>query len=196
MHAHAMQIAQSSYEHLDPSLVGNVRRILVSELSGKSNIAAVMEAALKARKGGHALPDGVAKKVLAEVVRLEAKGYQFEAAQASFDLLVAKCADDFTPHFKRIKWVAHCARASPVHALAPDARRAPPRPPRSHRRRRPTPVSARHPHTRAHTHACAALRRRGFAASRRRHAVTPDTASISKARARRATCVTTRSQSR
>lgn len=99
MHAHAMQIAQSSYEHLDPSLVGNARRILVSELSGKSNIAAVMDSAVKARK----LPDEVTKKVLAEVVRLEALGYQFEAAAASFDLLVSKCANEFTPHFKRIK---------------------------------------------------------------------------------------------
>ena len=69
MHAHAMQLAPSSYEHLDPTLTGNTRRILVSELSGRSNIAA-----LTAKFG---IDDAeVTKAILALVVRNEAMGYQ------------------------------------------------------------------------------------------------------------------------
>lgn len=98
MHAHAMQLAPSSYEHIDPALVGNSRRILISELSGRSNVTALTKGL------GEGLPDEVTKKVLAEVVRLESEGYQFEAAQASFDLLVARCAGRYTAHFKRIKY--------------------------------------------------------------------------------------------
>lgn len=100
MHAHAMQLAPSSYEHIDPESVGNARRILISELSGRSNVAALTK---KASGDASALSEQTTKDVLAEVVRLEALGYQFEAAQASFDLLVAKCAGEYRPHFQRIR---------------------------------------------------------------------------------------------
>ena len=98
MHVHAIARATSSYEHIDPALVGNERRILVSELSGRSNIAALTSR--------HHL--GEDKKlmdaILKQVVDLEAQGYQFEAADASFDLLVQRVAGTFTPHFERIKY--------------------------------------------------------------------------------------------
>jgi 2-isopropylmalate synthase len=98
MHVHAINRAASSYEHMDPALVGNTRRILVSELSGRSNIAAMTTK--------HNLQDDRATmdRILKEVVDLESRGYQFEAAEASFDLLVRRCAGTFQPHFERLKY--------------------------------------------------------------------------------------------
>jgi 2-isopropylmalate synthase len=98
MHVHAVNKMASTYEHIDPSLVGNERRILVSELSGRSNIAAM------ATKHNIADDRELMDKILAEVVRLENQGYQFENATASFDLLVKKCAGTFKPHFEPIKY--------------------------------------------------------------------------------------------
>ncbi|MFM8495489.1 MAG: citramalate synthase [Planctomycetia bacterium] len=95
MHVHAVAKATESYEHIAPEAVGNSRRILVSELSGRSNIAALVTRADV--KDDRALLD----KVLAEVCRLENEGWQFEAAGASFDLLVDRCAGTFTPAFVR-----------------------------------------------------------------------------------------------
>ena len=97
MHAHAMQLAPTSYEHIEPTLVGNTRRVLVSELSGKSNIAALTE------QYGITEPD-VTKAVLSEIVTRENLGYTYEAAEASFALVVQKAMRSFTPHFKRIRY--------------------------------------------------------------------------------------------
>jgi 2-isopropylmalate synthase len=98
MHVHAIARATSSYEHLDPALVGNERRILVSELSGRSNITALT--------AKHKLTDDRAlmDAILKQVVDLEAQGYQFEAAEASFDMLVRRAMKAFQPHFERIKY--------------------------------------------------------------------------------------------
>ncbi len=98
MHVHAINRATSSYEHMTPELVGNERRILVSELSGRSNIVALTT------KHNIEHDRELMDKILAEVVRLENQGYQFEAAEASFDLLVKKCAETFQPHFERVKY--------------------------------------------------------------------------------------------
>lgn len=98
MHVHAVNRAASSYEHIDPEKVGNERRILVSELSGRSNIQALTQQ--------HNIQDDreLMEKILGEVVQLENIGYQFEAAEASFDLLVRKCAGLYRPFFERIKF--------------------------------------------------------------------------------------------
>lgn len=98
MHVHAVAKAASSYEHIPPEEVGNSRRVLVSELSGRSNIAAVVK---------H--PDiqqdrALQEKVLGEVCRLENEGWQFEAATASFELLVERLAGTFQPTFERISY--------------------------------------------------------------------------------------------
>ncbi|NNJ27469.1 citramalate synthase [Alienimonas chondri] len=95
MHVHAVNRLASSYEHIDPAKVGNERRILVSELSGRSNIVA---AATKLKIDAD---DALMRAVLAKVVELEHAGYQFEAAEASFELLVKKCAGTFQSHFWR-----------------------------------------------------------------------------------------------
>lgn len=98
MHVHAVNKAAHTYEHLNPALVGNERRILVSELSGRSNIIALTT------KHNLQSDRGLMDKILAEVVRRENEGYQYEAAEASFDLLVLKCAGSFVPHFETIKY--------------------------------------------------------------------------------------------
>ena len=83
MHVHAVQRIAHSYEHIDPSLVGNQRHILVSELSGASNIAALM-----GEKFGIAEDKQTQRKILERVQDLENEGYQFEHARASYELLV------------------------------------------------------------------------------------------------------------
>ena len=86
VHVHAVQKLARSYEHMDPAAVGNRQNILVSELSGQSNVLA------RARALGFALEKGSPQvsAVLAEIKRLEKDGYEFEAAEASFELLVRK----------------------------------------------------------------------------------------------------------
>jgi 2-isopropylmalate synthase len=96
MHVHAIAKATSSYEHIAPELVGNERRILVSELSGRSNIIALTTRYQV--QHDRALMD----RILEQVVEMENRGYQFEAAQGSFDLLVQRTAGRFTPHFERL----------------------------------------------------------------------------------------------
>ncbi|MCP9913616.1 hypothetical protein KBZ07_09385 [Cyanobium sp. BA20m-14] len=78
--------------------MGNERRILVSELSGRSNIQAIVTR--PDVRNDRALLD----KVLAEICRLENEGWQFEAAGASFDLLVDRCAGTFRPAFEKLSY--------------------------------------------------------------------------------------------
>ncbi|WP_435019337.1 citramalate synthase [Tundrisphaera sp. TA3] len=96
MHVHGVRKAAHSYEHIDPTLVGNERRVLVSELSGKSNIAEKL--------GEHGLEEDPAllAKVLDRIQDLENEGYQFEAAEASFVLLVERLAGRYAPRFERL----------------------------------------------------------------------------------------------
>lgn len=85
MHVHAVQKDANTYEHVSPESVGNTRRILISEMSGASNIAA------KAGKKFNLENDkATLRSVLEQVQDLENAGYQFEAAEASFELLLRK----------------------------------------------------------------------------------------------------------
>ena len=98
MHVHAVNRLAHSYEHIDPALVGNERRILVSELSGRSNIVA------KTTKFKLDHDSALMKRILDRVVELENEGWQFEAAEASFDLLVKKLAGGYEPKFERLHY--------------------------------------------------------------------------------------------
>lgn len=98
MHVHAVNRLASSYEHISPDIVGNSRKILVSELSGRSNIVA------KTTKYKLDQNSDLMKQILARVEELEYKGYQFEAAEASFDLLIKKVANTYKPLFHRIHY--------------------------------------------------------------------------------------------
>lgn len=93
MHVHAVNRLASSYEHIPPESVGNVRRVLVSELSGRSNIVA------KTTKFRINEDQALMTTILNEVQDLENAGYQFEAAEASFDLLVMRHAGTYSPTF-------------------------------------------------------------------------------------------------
>ncbi len=93
-----------AYEHVDPTAVGNERRVLISELSGRSNIMAESLPSFhsKARTAKYRIQDDPAlmDEVLAAVGSKESEGYQYEAADGSFDLLVRRCARRFEPHFR------------------------------------------------------------------------------------------------
>jgi 2-isopropylmalate synthase len=95
VHVSAMQRNDLTYEHVRPGTVGNERRVLVSELSGRSNVLALTSKRHDLEKR----PDKM-KEILAEVRRLENEGYQFEAAEASFDLLVRKVLGGWKPFFR------------------------------------------------------------------------------------------------
>jgi 2-isopropylmalate synthase len=111
MHVHGIRKNASSYEHIDPARVGNERRVLVSELSGKSNISE------KLVEYGLDEDQSLLTKVLDRVQDLENEGYQFEAAEASFILLVEKLAGRYTPRFERLRYrvgVTGAAEGEPV----------------------------------------------------------------------------------
>jgi 2-isopropylmalate synthase len=98
MHAHAVAKTSASYEHIDPALVGNERRILVSELSGQSSILA------KTTKYAIASDKAMMVKILTRVQDMENEGYEFEAAEASFDLLVKKVLGLYQNKFERLNY--------------------------------------------------------------------------------------------
>lgn len=98
MHVHAVNRLASSYEHIPPETVGNERRVLVSELSGRSNIVA------KTTRYRLENDSVLMSRILNRVQDLENEGYQFEAAEASFDLLVRKEAGQYSPRFERLHY--------------------------------------------------------------------------------------------
>jgi 2-isopropylmalate synthase len=85
MHVHAVQKDVSTYEHVSPETVGNTRKILVSELSGVSNIATKAGKKFNIEEDKETL-----RRVLNKVQDLENQGYQFEVAEASFELLLRR----------------------------------------------------------------------------------------------------------
>ncbi len=98
LHVNALRKNKRTYEHIDPELIGNARRFLISELSGKSTVLAELE------KAKIAQDKKLAQKILDRVQELESQGYQFEAADASFDLLVKKIMGTYKPAFELIKY--------------------------------------------------------------------------------------------
>jgi 2-isopropylmalate synthase len=95
IHVSAVQKDSDTYEHIPPDLVGNKRRILISELSGRSNILAKAEELSLEEGKDH----GTAQHVLDRVKELEARGYQFEGAEASFELLMRKALGQYQAFF-------------------------------------------------------------------------------------------------
>jgi 2-isopropylmalate synthase len=86
IHVSAVMKDARAYEHVDPALVGNERRVLISELSGKSNV--LYKAAERGLKIDQSSPD--AKIVVEKLKQMEHDGYQFEGAEASFEILFDK----------------------------------------------------------------------------------------------------------
>jgi len=96
VHVSAVQRNPETYEHIRPELVGNVQRILVSDLAGKSNVLA------KAKQFGLDLDshDPVVLDIVARLKELEAQGFQFEGAEASFELLMRKATGMSRKYFE------------------------------------------------------------------------------------------------
>jgi 2-isopropylmalate synthase len=93
VHGSATARASSAYQHVDPGVVGNVMRLVVSELGGKANTQ------LRAEQLGQQL-DGVDPKALSLVIKqLEAEGLAFEGAEGSFELLVKRHKAGYEPPF-------------------------------------------------------------------------------------------------
>jgi len=86
LHASALAKAPDMYQHIDPAEVGNRQRLVVSELAGRANVL------MKAAELGITITDEQARKVLQEVKDREALGWSYEAADASFGLLLRRCA--------------------------------------------------------------------------------------------------------
>jgi 2-isopropylmalate synthase len=99
-HADAMRKNSMSYQHVDPQLVGNDARILISELSGRGAVS------MKARDMGMTLgsPE-TARAVVERVKQLESRGYQFEGAEASFELMVRRMQPGYTPPFELVDFL-------------------------------------------------------------------------------------------
>jgi 2-isopropylmalate synthase len=99
-HISAMIKEGESYQHIDPDLVGNRSRVLVSELSGTSAIT------YKAgERGLDVLKGEQAREVLEHIKSLENQGFQFEGAEASFELLVRRAQPDYKPPFELVDFM-------------------------------------------------------------------------------------------
>jgi len=96
IHVSAVERNPLTYEHIPPQQVGNQRRIVISDQSGLSNVLA------KAKSFGHELhkQDAACRQILGRLKELENEGYQFEAAEASFDLLMRDALGQKQQHFE------------------------------------------------------------------------------------------------
>ncbi|MBQ9127689.1 MAG: citramalate synthase, partial [Thermoguttaceae bacterium] len=102
MHVSGVNRSSASYEHIAPETVGNERRVLVSELAGRSNLVAC---AKKYRLEENGVVDAeTVKAVLDAVTRKESAGYQYEAADGSLKLLVQKIKGEFRSSFRRLNY--------------------------------------------------------------------------------------------
>ena len=112
LHVHAVQKLARSYEHMEPSLVGNAQNILVSDMSGQSNILSKSaELGLELTKGSSEVA-----AILRQVKQSEAAGYEFEAADASLLLLMQRTLGKASPLFTLQEY--HCSfRRSAVHGF-------------------------------------------------------------------------------
>jgi 2-isopropylmalate synthase len=96
IHVAAIRRNVDSYQHIDPALVGNEMRILISDLSGQGNVLS------KAQEFGLDVSQAEAVKVLDEIKRLESQGYVFEGAEASVAIRLFRAKPDYTPIFMLI----------------------------------------------------------------------------------------------
>jgi 2-isopropylmalate synthase len=104
IHVSAVERNPLTYEHIQPEKIGNQRRIVISDQSGLSNVLA------KARRFGHELnkQDPTCREILERLKDLENAGYQFEAAEASFDLLMRDALGQRQQLFELKGFHVHC----------------------------------------------------------------------------------------
>ena len=98
MHVAGVAADPSTFEHIDPAIVGNDREVLISELSGKGTVHT------RAAEAGLTLDDAAATRVVERVKELEHRGYHYEAADGSFELLLRKETGEYEPLFMLESW--------------------------------------------------------------------------------------------
>jgi 2-isopropylmalate synthase len=114
LHVSGLAKWAESYQHIDPARVGNQSRVVVSELSGKGNIV------YKAREMGLDLPSRgeQVKRLLEQVKSLESRGFQYENAGASFELLVYRAKPDYRPSFELVDFMVVVERRRRLPTIA------------------------------------------------------------------------------
>ncbi len=98
IHVAALLKAKDSYQHIDPALVGNEMRSVVSELSGRGNIQ------LRAQQLGIDMNNDDAQRVLNHIKQLEHEGFTFEAAEASVELMLHRSCADYVKPFELVDY--------------------------------------------------------------------------------------------
>ncbi len=93
MHAAGIQADARTFEHVEPEAVGNSREILISELAGRGSVTS------RAERTGIALGEAGVDRAIERIKEREHRGYHYEAADASFELLIRKEADAYEPLF-------------------------------------------------------------------------------------------------
>ena len=108
LHASAVSKVEHSYQHIQPRSIGNDKRVLVSDLSGRGNIL------WKAREvcPDAELTQAQARQLLEEIKDRENNGFQYEGAEASFELLVRRMQPDYSPPFSLVDFVSMVEKRS------------------------------------------------------------------------------------
>ncbi len=113
VHGAAVAKVQRSYQHVDPEVVGNAGRLVVSELGGRANTE------IRARQLGHELAGIVDPRELSRIIkRLENEGLAFEGAEASFELLIRRQAADYAAPFRIVDYTCLVEQRSGRELLA------------------------------------------------------------------------------
>jgi 2-isopropylmalate synthase len=101
LHVSGLAKWAQAYQHMDPALIGNRQRVLVSELSGRRNVI------YKAQELGLDMPlqGAEARKLVEQVKQLESQGFQYDNAEASFELLVHRAKPDYKPPFELVDFM-------------------------------------------------------------------------------------------
>jgi 2-isopropylmalate synthase len=100
MHVAGVRQDSRTFEHVEPAAVGNDRSVLISELSGRGTVQE------RAEESGVQLTPETAERIVSRVKDMEHRGYQFEAADGSFDLLIRRETGDYEPLFRLESWRA------------------------------------------------------------------------------------------
>jgi len=98
MHVAGVNVDPRTFEHVEPGVVGNRRELLISELSGKGTVQA------RAADAGIVIDDASAARIVERVKELEHRGYHYEAADGSFELLLRRETGDYEPLFRLEAW--------------------------------------------------------------------------------------------
>ncbi|MEE8443120.1 MAG: citramalate synthase [Dehalococcoidia bacterium] len=112
LHGSAVAKLEDSYQHIKPVMVGNITRMLISELAGRGNIA------FKLKEMGLdiAVPASRASALVEEIKAKESQGYQYEGAEASFELLVRRTLEGYTAPFELVDYMVIVeSRRRPSH---------------------------------------------------------------------------------